>query len=228
MCILFFLVSVFFMTKKERFTGVINFFKTHMPDAKIELNYENPFQLLVAVILSAQCTDKRVNLVTPRLFQTFPTAEFMAHSTQEEIFGYIKSISYPNSKSKYLVEMSKMLLQKFNNKIPESPEQMQLLPGVGRKTAHVVAFNLYNAPTLAVDTHVFRVSKRLGLVEENAKTPLAVERQLTAYLPQESVGMTNHWFVLHGRYVCVAQNPKCSNCGIRDFCKYFSEKNSKL
>lgn len=216
------------MTKEERFIGVVNFFKTHMPNAKIELNYDTPFQLLVAVILSAQCTDKRVNLVTPKLFEVLPTAEFMAHSTVEEILGYIASISYPNSKAKYLLGMAQMLINKFNNKIPESPEQMQLLPGVGRKTAHVVAFNIYNRATLAVDTHVFRVSKRLGLVDASSKTPLIVEKQLTAYLPKDSIGMANHWFVLHGRYVCIARNPKCNDCGISQFCKYFSDKNNKL
>lgn len=212
------------MTKQERFTGALDFFKKNQSEAKIELDYETPFQLLVAVVLSAQCTDKRVNLVTPRLFAEFPTPEVMASVDESELLPYIQSISYPNSKAKYLVNLSRILVEKFNSTIPECEKAMQTLPGVGRKTAHVVAFNLYNKPTIAVDTHVFRVSKRIGLADAKSKTPLSVEKQLEAYTPMEERGMLNHWLVLHGRYVCTARKPKCEACGLSNFCKFY-EKN---
>jgi endonuclease-3 len=216
------------MTKEERIHGVIRFFKLHQAEARIELDYDTPFQLLVAVILSAQCTDKRVNLVTPSLFDAFPTPEIMAKANIEEVFFYIKSVSYPNSKAKYLVTMSQMLVEKFNSRVPECEKEMQTLPGVGRKTAHVVAFNIYKKPTIAVDTHVFRVSKRMGLVDANSSTPLSVEKQLSLYVPEENRGMVNQWLVLHGRYVCVARNPKCKLCKISEYCKYYADNNRRL
>lgn len=209
------------MTKSERFQGVLKFFRLHQAEARIELDYDTPFQLLVAVILSAQCTDKRVNLVTPNLFDAYPIPELMARANIEEVLFYIKSVSYPNSKAKYLVKMSKMLVDKFNSIVPKCEEEMQKLPGVGRKTAHVVAYNVYRKPTIAVDTHVFRVSKRLGLVDINTTTPLSIEKQLTPYIPEEDRGMINQWLVLHGRYICVARKPKCSLCKISEYCKYY-------
>lgn len=211
------------MTKQDRFKKVLYFFKANQPEAKIELSYETPFQLLVAVVLSAQCTDKRVNLVTPRLFAAFPTPEIMASLDERELFPYIQSISYPNSKAKYLINLSRILVEKFNSTIPKCEKEMQILPGVGRKTAHVLAFNLYNKPTIAVDTHVFRVSKRIGLADAKSTTPLAVEKQLEVYTPVEERGMLNHWLVLHGRYVCTARNPKCIGCGISKFCKLYEK-----
>lgn len=211
------------MTKKERYEAFINYFIQHQPDPTTELLYDNPFQLLVAVILSAQCTDKRVNMATPALFATFPTPQHLAHSSFEEVFPYIKSISYPNNKTKHLLKMAQMLMADFESEVPEEVEDLQKLPGVGRKTAHVVASVLHDQPKMAVDTHVFRVSKRLGLVDESAKTPLAVEQQLVAHLPDEYISKAHHWLILHGRYICLARKPKCASCPLTSFCHYFAE-----
>jgi endonuclease-3 len=211
------------MTKKERFEKIIEYFKTNQPIAETELNYKTPFELIVAVILSAQCTDKRVNLITPSLLERFPSAYEMAQASVDEVFSYIKSCSYPNNKAKHLVGMAKMLVEKFNETVPDDIDELQKLPGVGRKTANVIASVVYNKPALAVDTHVFRVSQRIGLTT-NAKTPLETEKQLVKYIPEKLVPIAHHWLILHGRYVCIARKPKCENCGISMYCKYFSEK----
>lgn len=194
-----------------------------MPVAETELNYTNGFELLVAVILSAQCTDKRVNMVTPTLFAAFPNAELMALSSPDEIFHYIRTISYPNNKSKHLHKMANMLLGDFKGDIPASVDSLQLLPGVGRKTANVVASVLFDIPTMPVDTHVFRVSERIGL-SKNAKNPLQTEKQLLKYFPTDKLNIAHHWLILHGRYVCLARKPKCHECGITDICDFFQKK----
>ncbi len=212
------------MLKKERFRRFIEYFSTHFPDPKTELVYQNPYELLVAVILSAQCTDKRVNMVTPLLFERFPDVHSLAAATPEEVFTYIRSISYPNNKSKHLVGMARMLKEEFGSEVPEKVEDLQRLPGVGRKTANVIASVIYNQPAMAVDTHVFRVSHRLGLVPVKATTPLAVEMALVKYIPKELIHKAHHWLILHGRYVCLARNPKCNICELKSFCKYY-EKN---
>ena len=209
------------MTKKERFEKVIEYFKQERPIAETELNYHTPFELLVAVILSAQCTDKRVNMLTPALIERFPTAYEMAQASVEEVFEYIKSCSYPNNKAKHLVGMSKMLVEEFNEIVPDDIKELQKLPGVGRKTANVIASVVFDKPALAVDTHVFRVSKRIGLTT-NAKTPLETEKQLVKYIPEELIPIAHHWLILHGRYVCIARKPKCEECGIKSYCKYYS------
>ncbi|HYG37405.1 MAG TPA: endonuclease III [Cytophagales bacterium] len=209
------------MHKKERFRRFIAYFSHHQPQADTELVYTNSYELLVAVILSAQCTDKRVNSITPSLFAEFPSAEHLASSSPEEVFQYIKSISYPNNKAKHLMGMAKMLVNDFNSQIPSDVENLQKLPGVGRKTANVIASVIYNQPTMAVDTHVFRVSKRIGLADNNCKTPLEVEKQLLKYIPSEFVPRAHHWLILHGRYICIARKPKCEICPLTDFCKYF-------
>jgi endonuclease-3 len=211
------------MTKKERFQKVIDYFSEHMPVAETELNYTNPYELLVAVILSAQCTDKRVNMVTPHLFKRFPEPDSLAVASFEEVFSLIRSISYPNNKAKHLIGMAQMLLEKFNGVVPSEIKDLTLLPGVGRKTANVIASVVYNKPTMAVDTHVFRVSARLGL-STNAKTPLQTEEQLIKYLPKEIVPRAHHWLILHGRYICLARSPKCNECGLTEMCKYFKLK----
>lgn len=198
-----------------------------MPIAETELNYENPYQLIVAVILSAQCTDKRVNMVTPNFFKKFPTPQDLALAETDEIFSLIKSCSYPNNKAKNLSGMAKMLVSKFNSELPSDPEVLQELPGVGRKTAHVLASVLYNKPVLAVDTHVYRVSARIGLTK-NAKNPLECEKQLTRYLPAEILPLAHHWIILHGRYVCIARKPKCSECGMQPACSYFKKEQLKF
>ncbi len=208
------------MTKKERFKYIIEYFSKHKPIAETELDYKNPYQLLVSVILSAQCTDKRVNLITPAIFKKFPDAMTLSKSKQEEVFELIKSCSYPNNKSKHLVGMAKMLVEKFSNVVPEDIDELQKLPGVGRKTANVIASVVFNKPAMAVDTHVFRVSARLGLTTK-AKNPLETEKQLVAHIPEDKIAIAHHWLILHGRYVCVARKPKCEECGISDFCKYF-------
>ena len=208
------------MTKKERYQYFIDYFLKHRPDAETELRYNDPYELLVAVILSAQCTDKRVNLVTPTLFKEFPTVEHLASANSDEIFPFIKSISYPNNKAKHLAGMAKMLVNNFNSEVPSTIEELTQLPGVGRKTANVIASVVYNQPTMAVDTHVFRVSARIGLTT-NAKTPLATEKQLLKHLPEEVVPLAHHWLILHGRYVCIATKPKCLDCGISKICKYY-------
>jgi endonuclease-3 len=210
------------MTKEERFKHVLNYFKTHVPQAETELHYTNPYELLVAVILSAQCTDKRVNMVTPALFKDYPTAEALASASSETIFQYVKSISYPNNKSKHLVNMAKMLVNDFGGTVPSEVDDLVKLPGVGRKTANVIASVVYEKPAMAVDTHVFRVSARLGLTT-NAKNPLQTEQQLIKHIPEDLVPRAHHWLILHGRYVCVARRPKCEICPLTDWCKYFSQ-----
>jgi endonuclease-3 len=214
------------MQKKERFEKILAWFEKNMPVAETELHYTNPYELLVAVILSAQCTDKRVNMVTPKLFKKYPVPELLANATPEEVFEIIRSISYPNNKSKHLVGMAQMLVNDFKGVVPAEVNELQKLPGVGRKTANVIASVVYEKPTLAVDTHVFRVSARLGLTT-NAKTPLETEKQLLKYIPQNKVAIAHHWLILHGRYVCTARNPKCNECGLKDYCKYFQQKNKK-
>ena len=209
------------MYKKDRFKFIIDYFSSNFPVAETELHFENPFQLLVAVVLSAQCTDKRINIVTPPFFKKFPSADLLALSTIEEIFGFIKSVSYPNNKAKHLLALAQMLVQDFNSQIPETVDDLQKLPGVGRKTANVIASVIYNQPTMAVDTHVFRVSRRIGLVNQNAKTPLAVELQLYKYFPAAIIPKAHHWLILHGRYVCVARSPKCKECGLTAVCRYY-------
>lgn len=212
------------MQRKERYKHFIEHFTKHQPEAETELHYEDPFQLLIAVILSAQCTDKRVNMVTPALFKAFPTPEHLATSHFDEVLPYIKSVSYPNNKTKHLIGMANMLVDDFGGVIPADVKDLQKLPGVGRKTANVVASVIYQQPKMAVDTHVFRVSKRIGLVNQNAPTPLAVERQLVKNIPEEYIHIFHHWLILHGRYICIARSPKCSVCPLTWFCRYY-EKN---
>jgi endonuclease-3 len=209
------------MRKKERFLHFIDHFTKNFPEPETELRYENPFHLLIAVILSAQCTDKRINMVTPALFKEYPTPDMLAVAAPEEVYPLIKSVTYPNNKTRHLINMANMLVDKFNSRVPERVEDLQKLPGVGRKTAHVIASVIYNQPVLAVDTHVFRVSKRLGLVNDKASTPLAVEKQLVAHIPKSYLPRAHHWLILHGRYVCLARNPQCSSCGLTHFCKYY-------
>jgi len=211
------------MTKKQRFQKIIAWFEENRPIAETELVYKDPFSLLVAVILSAQCTDKRVNMITPKLLDDYPTAEAMAASTPEVIFEYIKSVSYPKNKAKHLWGMAKKLLTDFGGEVPDDVEKMQTLPGVGRKTANVIASVVFNKPAMAVDTHVFRVSERLGLTS-NSKSPLETERELVKYIPDELIPKAHHWLILHGRYVCVARKPKCEECGLKEWCKYFEKK----
>jgi len=212
------------MTKQERYDHILNYFQQNDSPAETELHYENPFQLLVSVILSAQCTDKRVNMVTPKLFRDYPTAEALAVSTPETIFNYIRSISYPNNKAKHLVGMAQMLVKDFKSKIPNEVDDLVKLPGVGRKTANVIASVVYDKPTMAVDTHVFRVSARLGLTT-NAKNVLQAEKQLIKFIPEKLVPKAHHWLILHGRYVCLARRPLCEKCALTEWCKYFQIKN---
>ncbi|MBQ9164142.1 MAG: endonuclease III [Bacteroidaceae bacterium] len=211
------------MLKKERYRRVISYFESTMPDVSSELAYTTPFQLLVAVVLSAQCTDKRVNMVTPALFSAFPTAESMSESTEEEIFSYIKSVSYPNSKSKHLLGLSKMLVSEYGGEVPDTLESLTRLPGVGRKTANVIQAVLWNKAAFAVDTHIFRVSHRLGLVSDKATTPYAVEQELTKIFPDELIPRAHHWLLLHGRYVCQSRKAKCNECGLQDVCKSYGK-----
>lgn len=210
------------MTRKERFDFIISYFQQHAPDAETELLYDSPFQLLVAVILSAQCTDKRVNLTTPAIFEKYPDAESLSHADFAELFPLIKSISYPNNKTRHLIGMAKMVVEKFHGEIPLTVEELIQLPGVGRKTANVITSVVDEQPNMAVDTHVFRVAARIGLTL-NAKTPLAAERQLIQFIPRELIHKAHHWLILHGRYVCVARNPKCEKCGLKPVCKYYSK-----
>ncbi len=210
------------MNKKERYQSVIQYFLENTPHAETELHYNNPFELLVAVILSAQCTDKRVNLVTPELFRDFPTPQKMAQTDFDTLFPYIRSISYPNNKTKHLIGMANMLVNDFGGKVPETVESLVKLPGVGRKTANVIASVVYNQPAMAVDTHVFRVSARLGLTT-NAKTPAQAEAQLIKFIPKEYVATAHHWLILHGRYTCLARSPKCQACALTAFCKYYQK-----
>ena len=213
------------MNKKERFKGVIDYFLTHQPIAETELVYDNPFQLLVAVILSAQCTDKRVNLVTPDVFRDFATPQKMAATDFDTLFPYIRSISYPNNKTKHLIGMAQMLVNDFEAKVPDTVEDLVKLPGVGRKTANVIVSVVYHQPAMAVDTHVFRVSARLGLTTA-AKTPAAAEKQLVQHIPEAYIATAHHWLILHGRYTCLARTPKCDACGLTAYCKYFKKHNA--
>ncbi len=214
------------MTKKERYTIILNYFQKHRPFAETELVYANPYELLVAVILSAQCTDKRVNMVTPEFFLTFPDAATLAKYDAAEVYPFIKSISYPNNKAKHLVGMAKMLHKDFKDIVPSDVELLQKLPGVGRKTANVIASVVFNMPAMAVDTHVFRVSARLGLTS-NAKNPLQAEKQLVKNIPENLIPLAHHWLILHGRYVCLARSPKCHECGLTDVCTYFKKVKQK-
>ena len=213
------------MLKKDRFRLFIEYFTTHFPEPVTELNFGSSYELLVAVILSAQCTDKRINQITPALFARFPGAESLAAASVEEVFTYIRSVSYPNNKAKHLVGMGRLLMSDFGGNVPGTAEELQRLPGVGRKTAHVILSIIFNQPTMAVDTHVFRVSHRLGLAPLTATTPLAVEKSLMAHIPKQYVPKAHHWLILHGRYVCVARSPKCSECALREACKYYQKAN---
>ena len=208
------------MTIKQRFQRIIDYFTQHAPDAETELIYDNPFQLLVAVILSAQCTDKRVNITTPFIFKQYPDAPAMSKATFDTLFPLIKSISYPNNKTKHLIGMAQMLVERFNGEVPLTVNELIQLPGVGRKTANVITSVIDHQPNMAVDTHVFRVSARLGLTS-NAKTPFQAELQLIKHIPEELVHKAHHWLILHGRYICLARSPKCDQCGLTDICKYY-------
>ena len=211
------------MQKKERFEKFIEYFQINMPIAETELKYKNPYQLIVAVILSAQCTDKRVNLITPQFFHKFPTEKELSIASQDRVFEVIRSCSYPNNKAKHLIGMAKVLISEFQGIVPSNIEELQKLPGVGRKTANVIASVVFNKPTMAVDTHVFRVAERIGLTVK-AKNPYDSEMQLIKYFPDKLIPLAHHWLILHGRYVCKARAPHCSNCGINNICKYYSNK----
>lgn len=211
------------MTKKQRYEGIIAYFLEHNPNAATELLYRDPFSLLVAVILSAQCTDKRVNMITPDLLHAFPTPQKMAETTEDEIFEYIKSVSYPRNKARHLLATAQRLTQEFGGEVPSDYDALLSLPGVGRKTANVMLSVVWNEPKMAVDTHVFRVSNRIGLTT-NSRTPLATERELTSNIPAQHIPSAHHWLILHGRYVCTARNPKCQECGIAQYCRFFAAK----
>jgi endonuclease-3 len=214
------------MRKKDLFDFVIQYFQKEMPIAETELEYKNPFDLIVAVILSAQCTDKRVNQITPELLKRFPNPQVMAKAEPAEVFDYIKSCSYPNNKSKHLVGMAQKLNELFDGKIPDNIDDLQKLPGVGRKTANVIASVVFNKPAMAVDTHVFRVAARIGL-STGAKNPLQTENQLVKYIPEDLIAKAHHWLILHGRYVCLARSPKCSRCGLTEVCKFYNKNIKK-
>ena len=207
------------MRKQDLYNKVIEYFQTAMPVAETELHYKDPFQLLIAVILSAQCTDKRVNQVTPPLFEAFPTPEALAAATPEAVFEYIRSVSYPNNKARHLVGMARMLAEDFHGEVPDTLEQLTKLPGVGRKTANVIQSVVFNKPTMAVDTHVFRVSHRIGLVPQTCTTPLATEKHLMKHIPEKLIPTAHHWLILHGRYICTARSPQCEQCGLNGICK---------
>lgn len=211
------------MTKKERYARCVEYFLQNNPNAQTELDYHNPYELLVAVILSAQCTDKRVNMVTPALFEAFPNPEALSQTTVDEIYEYVKSVSYPRNKANHLCGMANRLVNDYGGEVPEDYDALLSLPGVGRKTANVMASVIWNKPRMAVDTHVFRVSNRIGLTT-NSKTPLQTERELTKNIPEELIPLAHHWLILHGRYVCTARNPKCNECGISAYCKEFRKK----
>jgi len=214
------------MLRSERYHHFVDYFSKQQPNAVTELHYSSPYQLLVAVILSAQCTDKRINQVTPALFERFPDPESLAASNPDEVFTYIRSVSYPNNKAKHLVGMANVLVNEFSGEVPSDINDLQKMPGVGRKTANVIASVVFDAPAIAVDTHVFRVANRIGLTT-NAKTPLAVEKQLVKYLPQEKLSIAHHWLILHGRYICIARSPKCEICPLTWFCKYYEQHNTE-
>ena len=211
------------MTTKQRFENILSWFEVNMPVAESELVFENPFQCLVAVMLSAQCTDKRVNMVTPALFAAYPTPQAMSQATSDDIFEYIKSVSYPRSKAEHLVQMAQRLVEVYNGIVPDNIDDLQTLQGVGRKTANVVCAVIWSQPTMAVDTHIFRVSERLGLTT-NSKNPLQTEKALVRYIPKDIIPKAHHWLLLHGRYVCQARKPKCEQCGLQPFCRYYQTK----
>ncbi|RCH54413.1 endonuclease III [Mucilaginibacter hurinus] len=213
------------MLKKERYRHFVEYFSNNQPNPVTELHYNSPYQLLVAVILSAQCTDKRINQVTPALFERYPDARSLADASADDVFPYIRSVSYPNNKAKHLAGMGKMLIEQFNGQVPSGVNELQKLPGVGRKTANVIASVIYNEPAMAVDTHVFRVANRIGLT--TGRTPLAVEKELTKYLPTDVVAVAHHWLILHGRYICVARSPKCEVCPLTWFCRYYATINTE-
>lgn len=216
------------MTLSQRYSRLISYFQETMPVAESELNYKNPFELLVAVILSAQCTDKRINQITPRLFLNFPTAQVMANATPEDIYEYIRSVSYPNNKARHLVGMAQMLVEEYGGEVPSTGEELERLPGVGRKTANVIQAVIFSKARMAVDTHVFRVSHRIGLVTARSTTPLAVEKELTRHLPEDIIPLAHHWLLLHGRYICQSRRPKCEKCGLQEICKYFLSKGLQI
>ena len=211
------------MKTADRFQHILAWFETNMPVAESELHFANPFQCLVAVMLSAQCTDKRVNMVTPALFAAYPTPESLAAASSDEVFEYVKSVSYPRSKAEHLVQMAQRLTEVYHGEVPDTIEELQTLQGVGRKTANVVCAVIWNQPTMAVDTHIFRVSERLGLTT-NSKNPLQTEKQLVRYIPAEVIPKAHHWLLLHGRYICQARKPKCEQCGLKEFCRFFEKK----
>lgn len=211
------------MTRKQKYQFVIDYFQKNAPEAETELIYDNPYELLVAVILSAQCTDKRVNLTTPAIFEKYPDVYALSKSNFDELFPFIKSISYPNNKTKHLIGMANKVVHEFDGKIPMTVEELMELPGVGRKTANVITSVIDSQPNMAVDTHVFRVSKRIGLVPQTASTPLAVEKELIKNFPTELIHKAHHWLILHGRYICVARTPKCEKCGLRPVCRYYQQ-----
>lgn len=210
------------MTRKQRYQFVIDYFERHAPEAETELLYDNPYELLVAVILSAQCTDKRVNMTTPAIFEKYPDVYALSKATFDDLFPLIKSISYPNNKTKHLIGMGQKVVTEFTGTIPMTVDELIKLPGVGRKTANVITSVIDNQPNMAVDTHVFRVSKRIGLVPQTASTPLAVEKELIKHFPKELIHKAHHWLILHGRYTCLARNPKCEQCGLQPACRYFN------
>ena len=216
------------MTRKERYRFVIDYFQKNSPDAATELIYDNPYELLVAVILSAQCTDKRVNMTTPAIFERYPDVATLAEATFDELLPFIKSISYPNNKTKHLIGMAQKVMNEFGGNIPMTVNELVRLPGVGRKTANVITSVVDQQPNMAVDTHVFRVSKRIGLVAASATTPLAVEKELVRHIPSDLVHISHHWLILHGRYICLARNPRCAVCGIRQVCKYYQNQLVKI
>jgi endonuclease-3 len=211
------------MTKKERYNFIIDYFQQHAPEAETELIYDDPYELLVAVILSAQCTDKRVNMTTPAIYKKYPDVQSLSKASFDDLFPFIKSISYPNNKTKHLIGMANKVLTSFNGKIPMTVDELVQLPGVGRKTANVITSVIDRQPNMAVDTHVFRVSKRIGLVPKTASTPLAVEKELIKNIPESLVHKAHHWLILHGRYTCLARTPKCEQCGLQNVCRYFSQ-----
>lgn len=217
-------VSLRSMTRKQRYQFVIDYFQQHAPNAETELLYDNPFELLVAVILSAQCTDVRVNMTTPAIFRRYPTPQKLAKASFDDLFPLIKSISYPNNKTKHLIGMANMLLEQFGGEVPMTVDELVKLPGVGRKTANVITSVIDQQPNMAVDTHVFRVSHRIGLVLTSATTPLAVEKALIKEIPEDLVHKAHHWLILHGRYTCLARSPKCASCGLQQACRYFSKQ----
>lgn len=211
------------MTRKERYAFVIDYFETNWPIAETELEYEDPYELLVAVILSAQCTDKRVNLTTPAIFKKYPDVRSLSKATVDELFPFIKSISYPNNKTKHLIGMANKVIEQFNGEIPMTVDELMQLPGVGRKTANVITSVVDKQPNMAVDTHVFRVSHRIGLVPQTATTPFAVEKELVKHLPESLIHKAHHWLILHGRYICIARRPKCEECGLKPGCRYYQQ-----